>query len=225
MRWDNLFDDLEGQLEAEIGAAERTVNDDEERQRQARLSVHQRLRYLTPQTLSAGHGDAATAAAAAAAAAPLRLTLTSGGEIRVALIRHGLDWCAVDVHWPPALAGHALIPIVAIATIMPSREQLRVSLGERTDFGNVSEPASPQATVPPRLADTISLGFVLRDLARRRRMVEIHFLGGVSVGTLDRVGADHCELAEHSPGDARREKNVNQRIILALAGIVLVRIL
>ena len=43
MRWDNLFDDLESQLESEIGAVEREVHDDVERERQAQLTLHARL--------------------------------------------------------------------------------------------------------------------------------------------------------------------------------------
>lgn len=216
MRWDNLFDDFESQLEAEIGAAERTVHDDEERLRQAHLTVHERLRNLTPPALKSRER------AVSGRAEPLRLTLISGGELSVALIRHGRDWCAMDVISPASLAGHSIVPIAAIAKMTPSREQLRASLGARTELDAVSEPQGPR---PPRLADTIGLGFVLRDLARRRRMVEVHFIGGIAVGTLDRVGADHCELAEHLPEDARRDKNVTRHVILALTGIMLVRIL
>jgi len=220
MRWDNLFDDLEGQLESEIGMAERTIDDDEERQRQAHLTLQERLRNLTM-------AFPATAA---------EITLTSGRALAVSLIRHGRDWCAIDVISPPVLSGHAILPIAAIAGLRLHPGQLSVSLG--TSVGTSVGASMPNAiTQPahalqggrqssaPRIADTIGLGFVLRDLARRRRMLEIHSLQGIFVGTLDRVGVDHCDLAEHAPSEARRETRVSCYRVVTLASVTLIRIL
>ena len=44
MRWDNLFDDLESQLEQELTAEEVDLQAEEERLRLARLCIRDRLR-------------------------------------------------------------------------------------------------------------------------------------------------------------------------------------
>ena len=238
MRWDNLFDDLEGQLESEIGLAERTADDDEERQRQAHLTLQERLRNLTvafPRT--AAGMTAEPSAACEMPVESLQITLMSGRALEVSLIRHGRDWCAVDVISPPALDGHAILPIASIAALHLHAGQLSASMG-LSDTGAVSSPTTtdnmvhPTHVLPggwqataPRIADTIGLGFVLRDLARRRRTLEIHSLQGVFVGTLDRVGVDHCDLAEHARGEARRETQVRGYRVVTLASITLIRIL
>ena len=46
MRWDNLFDDLESQLEQELTAEEVDLQAEEERLRLARLGIRDRLRSL-----------------------------------------------------------------------------------------------------------------------------------------------------------------------------------
>ncbi len=44
MRWDNLFDDLESQLEQELGAEDVDLLAEEERLRLGRLALRDRLR-------------------------------------------------------------------------------------------------------------------------------------------------------------------------------------
>ena len=44
MRWDNLFADLEGQLEHELGAEDLELRVEEERLRLGRLSLRERMR-------------------------------------------------------------------------------------------------------------------------------------------------------------------------------------
>jgi hypothetical protein len=218
MRWDNLFDDLESQLEAEIESAEQSVHADEERHRQAQLTLQERLRNLTPRGGSgAVHGLVEVEVEAEGQA--ISLTLTSGILVAVCIMRHGSDWFAVDVISPVALEGHALVPLAAVSQLHPTASQLKTSLGA------VPSAVLTTGSHAPRIADSIGLGFVLRDLARRRRTLEIHTLHGVVVGTVDRVGVDHCDIAEHGPAVARREENVRRYRVVALAGITLVRIL
>lgn len=220
MRWDNLFDDLEGQLEAEIGAVEREVHDDLERHRQAHLTLHDRLVNLL--SSASVHAEGAVAADDEPDSEPdnghhdsdvLALTLASGQSLSVVLIRLGQDWCAVDVISPPAFSGHAIVPIAAIAAVNLAPHQVTRSLRQ-----------APEVRQAPRIADLIGLGFVLRDIARRRHALEIHTLRGIFGGTLDRVGSDHCDLAEHSPRGARRNENVRTYRVVSLADITLVRI-
>lgn len=220
MRWDNLFDDLEGQLEAEIDMAEQSVHSDEERQRQAHLTLQERLRNLTPALQAAVVNGAEEPEGEADA---INLTLTSGRDVTVAIMSHGMGWCAVDIVSPAGLEGHAILPIAAIAALNLTSRQMTISVGVSV-AGLPSTPSSlpPQA---PRVADAIGLGFVLRDLAQRRKTIEIHSLQGIFVGTLDRVGADHCDFAEHSPSGARRNESIRSYRVFSLANITLVRIL
>lgn len=205
MRWDNLFDDLESQLEAEIESAEQVVHVDEERHRQAHLTLHERLRNVSENCPE-----------------DVGLTLATGRDVTVAILRLGRDWCAVDVISPAALEGHALVPIAAVIALNPTTLQVVASLGDAVAGHTTPVAAGASA---PRLVDTVGLGFVLRDLARRRRAVEIHSLHGVFVGTLDRVGVDHCDLAEHLESASRRQSNVLRYRVLSLASISLVRML
>ena len=62
MRWDHLFDDLESQLEQELGAEEADLLAEEERLRLGRLALRDRFRALL----------------ARAPEVPVRLTLTDG---------------------------------------------------------------------------------------------------------------------------------------------------
>jgi hypothetical protein len=49
--------------------------------------------------------------------------------------------------------------------------------------------------------------------------------GGALTGTLDRVGADHVELAEHPAGMPRRSEAVQGVTAVAIAAIAVVRTL
>ena len=223
MRWDNLFDDLEGQLDAEIESAEHSVHEDEERHRQSKLTLHDRLRNLTlahPSVSKNGTDNVDSEQDV------ITLTLTSGICLAISIMRHGSDWFAVDIVSPLALEGHAIIPIAGVAMVHPRASQVTAMLGVSVagELGCLDLSTRPPRAVP-RLADTLGLGFVLRDLARRRGTLEIHTVQGVFVGTLDRVGADHCDLAEHAPWAARREASVRSYRVLTLASIALIRIL
>jgi hypothetical protein len=67
---------------------------------------------------------------------------------------------------------------------------------------------------------------VLRRFARDRRGVRVVLDTGDTVtGTIDVVGADHIELAEHLPGEQRRPGAVRGRRWVPFAAIALVRTL
>ena len=68
------------------------------------------------------------------------------------------------------------------------------------------------------------LGAALRALARDRAHVRAVLVDGLAFGgTLDRVGADHVELAEHPDDEPRRAGAVRQVRVLPFAGLALVR--
>lgn len=66
----------------------------------------------------------------------------------------------------------------------------------------------PWSAVPGsegRVAERFRIGAVLRGVARDRAAVRVVLRDGDGYhGTVDRVGADYLELAEHDPGEPRR---------------------
>jgi hypothetical protein len=188
MRWDELFADLEGQLEAGIGAEERESEAEEERLRLGRSSLRDRIAAM-------GRDRAA-----------VRLRLVTGDVITLAPRTVGRDWLAGDLAGGDA---QCVLPLAAVAAALPTAEQLARSL----------DPPEVGA-----LTDRLGLPFVLRDLARRRRAVQLVTRSGVITGTFDRVGRDHADVAVHPAGDWRRSSSVARIEVLALAEIVLVRV-
>src|SRR3954471_11934978 len=78
MRWDNLFDDLESQLEQELGAEEGDLLAEEERLRLRRLTIRDRVTAMT----RPGEGISEQ----------LRLGLRDGSAVTVAVGSVGRDW-------------------------------------------------------------------------------------------------------------------------------------
>ena len=230
MRWDNLFDDLERQLEREKDSVVDHQVLDEERQRQAALTMQQRLKNLTPTELTIHQNPDGKAPLMPVPLMPVRLTLTSGMELSLQPIRHGRNWCAVDVLAPTSLAGQGILALAAIAHLTLTPLQVATSLGSLVRASGEpsalsTEPSTEPSTVPPKLADRIGLSFVLRDLSRRRRTVEIHARQGIYRGTIDRVSADHCDIAEHPGEEPRRNANVRRFVVVALSQVLFVRVL
>ncbi|QOD44672.1 hypothetical protein [Clavibacter zhangzhiyongii] len=202
MRWENLFDDLEGQWETARLAEERDQRVEEERMRLARTVVRDRLRALT----------------ASDPAGSLRLSLSDGTWIDLRAKVLGRDWLSGDLllHGEAARPGQeraCILPLASIHALALDRDQVRASL-------------APVAELPPErgIVDRIGLPFVLRDLCRRRARVELRLRDTVVAGTLDRVARDHVDVAVHELGTPRRESAVSGYRLVPLAGIVLVRV-
>lgn len=197
MRWDHLFDDLESQLEQELAADEIDLMAEEERLRLGRLTLRDRLHAM--HTCCAGR--------------PVRLQLTDGSAVTLLLGAVGRDWIAGDVSGGGALAPSGVVPLTSIAAVLPDAEQAAESI----------EPAEGGGTGAPSLSARLGIGFVLRDLCRRRAPVRITTPRDDLHGTIDRVSRDHLDLAEHEPGVARRDSAVRARRILPLSQVLLVR--
>jgi hypothetical protein len=202
LRWENLFDDLEGQWETARLAEERDQRAEEERVRVARTVLRDRLRALT----------------ASDPPRPLRLSLSDGTRIDLRAKVLGRDWLSGDLVVPgearTAREEHAcILPLASVHALALDRDQVRSSLAP------VSELAPERGIV-----DRIGLPFVLRDLCRRRARVELRLHGTVVGGTLDRVARDHVDVAVHESGTPRRESAVTGYRVVPLAGIVLVRV-
>lgn len=197
MRWDSLFDDLESQLELEHTAEELDLAAEEERLRLGRLAIRDRIVVL------------------AALGKTVRIELLGGlddavrVDLRLGAI--GRDWVAGQLGGGARDQG--ILPLAAIASLVLSLTDLRLSLT-----------ATPQDDGPAAsLASRLGLPFVLRDLCRRRREVELLLPGGSLVGTVDRVGRDHLDLASHETGAPRRESAVIEHRVVPLASVRLVR--
>ncbi|CAN5217573.1 hypothetical protein BH11ACT4_BH11ACT4_02570 [soil metagenome] len=204
MRWDKLFDDLESQLEQELSAEELDVEAEEERMRLGRLALRDRLVALhEAEGRGSGYG--------------IVVTLQTGIRLPVHPVTFGRDWFSADLladAGPGARArAQCILPLAAIAGVGLSHEQAAASLAAvARDDGH------------PSLSSRLGLPFVLRDLCRRRRPVDIVLAQGELHGTLDRVGRDHLDLAVHERGVARRESAVREYRIVPLGAVQFMRL-
>lgn len=199
MRWDNLFDDLESQLEGGLRADEADLVIEEERLRLARLSLRERLLALT-------RGETATS---------VRLLLASGRVVDVVPLTVGRDWLAGQLvrEGGGGASPHTIVPFAGLQGIVLSRQQITGSAA-----------ASAEHAVGEGLSARLGLGYVLRDLCRRRTAVYVDLAGGASVhGTVDRVGRDHLDLAVHDVGLPRRESAVSHYRVIPVHSIEQVR--
>jgi hypothetical protein len=199
MRWDNLFDDLESQLEQELTAEEVDLQAEEERLRLARLGIRDRLRSLH--------------AAVDVHERLLRLSLADGSRATVDPVTFGRDWLAGELVEESGRRPQCIVSLDAIVGVVLSRGQVVQSL----DQSGGEESAAA-------LSARLGFQFVLRDLCRRRRAVDLWLRDGRIHGTIDRVGRDHIDLALHEAGHPRRESEVSEYRIVRLGQIVLVRI-
>jgi hypothetical protein len=84
----------------------------------------------------------------------------------------------------------------------------------------------PVAPGPPTAGvdRSLGLGFVLRGLARDRAPVSVVMRAGTTfTGTIDRVGADFLDLAEHAADRPRRADAVQRVCTLPFAALAVVR--
>jgi len=165
VRWDELFDDLEGQL-AEAEAAELAGE------------VADRTRRLTAQVSLAD-----------------RLRAARGQRVRL------------DVSGAPALIGglREVGPDWLLVVDDAEREVL-VLLAAVAAVTGLSREFAPE---PSAVRRRLGVASALRGVARDRAPVAVRLRDATVVsGTVDRVGADFLELAEHPVGEARRSDQV-----------------
>ena len=190
VRWERLFEDLEGQLAAEWESERAALDSEGERLRLSRVRLHDRL----------------VAFAGAGVRESMSIALADRSVLRGTVEAVGVDFLALRLE---AHAGAlALVRTSAIATITTAEVGLMRS-------------ARPEAQlVNAGLAERLTLGFVLRDLARRRVPVRVHLLWGeAESGTIDRVGVDHLDFAAHDAGAMRRTEEVRAFRLVPFAAI------
>ncbi|QEW00575.1 hypothetical protein F6J84_11040 [Microbacterium caowuchunii] len=119
----------------------------------------------------------------------------------------GADWVGVE-----SAGRTGIIPVGSIAAI-------------GLDHADMLRSARPGPDGRPSLTERMTLGFVLRDLVRRRVPVTVLTAHGRALtGTIDRAGADHLDLALHDPGSPRRAEAVRGHRLVPFAAVGWVRV-
>ncbi|WEG07851.1 hypothetical protein PU630_11420 [Microbacterium horticulturae] len=148
------------------------------------------------QTLAADSGSTVT------------VDLADGAVLTGTVTAVGADWAALQ-----SSDGRTTVVALdaAVGIGMPEAELLRS--------------ARADAPGPRRLAERMTLGFVLRNLARRRVPVTLHLRVGRSlVGTIDRALADHLDVALHDVDAPRRSGSIQGVRMVPLSALAWVRI-
>lgn len=117
----------------------------------------------------------------------------AGGERWDAVLRVvGADWVGVNAGGDARMR---IAPLGAVDSVAVDHGTLLGSLSADPPDGG--------------LRGRMTLGFVLRDLSRRRVPVTVgRRSGDPQHGTIDRAGADHLDLALHDPHEPRRVRAV-----------------
>ncbi|KAA9130095.1 hypothetical protein [Microbacterium caowuchunii] len=119
----------------------------------------------------------------------------------------GADWVGVE-----SAGRTGIIPVGSIAAI-------------GLDHADMLRSARPGPDGRASLTERMTLGFVLRDLVRRRVPVTVLTAHGRALtGTIDRAGADHLDLALHDPGSPRRAEAVRGHRLVPFAAVAWVRV-
>lgn len=139
---------------------------------------------------------------------PLWIELPGHAKLRGLVQEVGADWLALRSSEPRRLM---IIPLAAVVGVGLAQDGVLESL----------EAVARQASLRERM----SLGFVLRDLARRRVPVALLTSCGDDLhGTIDRAGADHLDLALHPRGESRRPQAVTGFRLVPFASLACVQI-
>lgn len=141
-----------------------------------------------------------------AALVGLRLVDGERRSVRVRVV--GADWIAAQ---PPEGGGALIVPLSALTGVESTHGALLATLED--------------AELPTdELRGRMTLGFLMRDLARRRTPLHVALRDGERLhGTVDRAGADHLDLAVHDAGQARRADAVRAFRIVPFDAVVSAR--
>ncbi len=133
---------------------------------------------------------------------PVRVACLGVDPLRGRLVRVGADWLLIA----ETPASETLIPLAAI-----------LSIG---GLGALSTVRGSEGRVGARLG----LRHAMRGLARDRCAVQAALVeGSIVAGTIDRVGDDFVEIAEHDQCEPRRAGSVRQVRTVPTAALALVR--
>jgi hypothetical protein len=97
-----------------------------------------------------------------------------------------------------------------------------IRYGPAVSFALPAEPP-PLRPAPAPAVRRYQFALALRELARRREPVRVALGDGTSLdGTIEAVGSDYLEIAEHDPGEARRRSAVRTRRFVGFAAVAAV---
>lgn len=137
-----------------------------------------------------------------AVGAQLTVGLGAAGSPTGRLVRSGPDW------W--LLSGQGGVDQLVCTGAITWVTGLPALAGEPTEVSAVQA--------------RLGLAYALRGIARDRSAVTVILRDGTTLaGTIDRVGADFIDLAEHAPGEARRASAVRGGRTVPLAALAVVR--
>ncbi len=180
-RFDDLFADLGGQLDAAFAGELAAEVEDRSRREAALVRLADRLHAATGQVV--------------------QLQVTAG-TLSGHLVTVGADWLELR----ESTDRRALVPLSRVTSV--------------GGLGSAARAPASEGAVTGRL----DLRHVLRTLARNRAPLRILLLDGRTLlGTLDRVGADYVDVAEHPADEARRSSAVRRTLAVPLPAIVVVR--
>lgn len=136
-----------------------------------------------------------------AARTPVTVAVSGLGDCNCRIVDTGPDWILLD----GAVRGQLIVALDAVRSVSGLESWSAV-------------PGSEGA-----VAARFRLGAVLRGVARDRATVRVVLRDGTShTGTVDRVGADFLELAEHDPHELRRTRAVRGLRLVPLAVVAAV---
>jgi hypothetical protein len=133
----------------------------------------------------------------------LLLRVAGAGDVRGRLLEVGVDWLLLEEQ--------------------PGRREVLVPEPALLSVSGVG-PGSAVPGSEGEVARRLDLRWALRGLVRSRSGVVVVLRDGTIVsGTLDAVGADHVDVAEHPPGEPRRASAVTGVRVVPVAALALVR--
>ena len=136
---------------------------------------------------------------AASVGTDVGLGLVGGVDVSGRLLDLGAEWLLVRAH---VTGREVVVPLLAVRTV--------AELGRRAEDA--------------RSARRFTLGYALRALSRDRATVAVRLAGGgpALIGTIDAVGADHLDLAQHADGEPRRRENITAVTTVPFTALVAV---
>ncbi|WP_194422131.1 hypothetical protein [Microbacterium abyssi] len=140
--------------------------------------------------------------------APITVRLAGGEHHSGRLRAVGADWIAAQ---PVETTGALIVPMTSVT-------------GVETHHGALLDTLEDVEVTQDGLRERMTLGFLMRDFARRRLAVRLALADGeVLHGTIDRAGQDHLDLAVHDAGEARLAGAVRAFRVVPFAALRWVR--